>query len=237
MNIKKILLSVVCIVAVAGISVMGTLAYLTDSTEVVNTFTMGNVDITLDEAKVTPDGIPVDPAARTKDGNQYKLIPGMTYTKDPTVTVVKGSEESYVRMLVTFNKLAELDEVFAPTGADLISIFKDYDASTWSLAGETRDTVANTITYEFRYKEVVGAPTDNVVLPALFTSFTVPGVLDGDDLKKINGDNPADPFKITVVGHAIQAAGFEADAVTGASAEDVAWAAFVEPTTGNTTNP
>ena len=229
MNIKKILLSAVCILAVAGISVMGTLAYLTDSTAVVNTFTMGNVDIKLDEAVVDANGVADASGKRTEEGNKYKLIPGKTYTKDPTVTVVKGSEESYVRMLVTFNKLAELDEVFAPTGADLISIFKDYDASTWSLAGETEDAAANTITYEFRYKEVVGAPTDDVVLPALFTSFTVPGVLDGDDLKKINGDNPDDPFKITVVGHAIQAEGF-ADA-------DTAWEAFVEPTTGNTTNP
>ena len=227
MNIKKILLSAVCILAVAGISVMGTLAYLTDSTEVVNTFTMGNVDITLDEAEVTPDGTPVDPAKRTEAGNKYKLIPGKTYTKDPTVTVVKGSEASFVRMLVTFNKLTELDTIFAPTGAKLTSIFNDYDDKTWLYAGETEDTTANTITYEFRYKEKVDGLDDNgneadSVLPALFKTFTVPGFFTGDDLAKLVG------FKITVNAHAIQAEGFD-DA-------DAAWAAFdaqVDTTAGS----
>ena len=223
MNIKKILLSAVCILAVAGISVMGTLAYLTDSTAVVNTFTMGNVDIKLDEAVVDANGVAVTSGERTEVGNQYKLIPGKTYTKDPTVTVVKGSEESYVRMLVTFNKLIELDAVFAPTGAELISIFNGYNDAIWIYAGETEDAAANTITYEFRYKDAVAAPDEDVKLEALFDTFTVPGEFTAENLKTLEG------FTITVKGHAIQAEGF-ADA-------DAAWAAFVEPTTGNTTNP
>ena len=71
-----------------------------------NTFTVGKVEIKLDEAKVTADGIPVEGAARVT-ANSYKLMPGTTYTKDPTVTVLKaGSEESYVRMKVTFNNAA-----------------------------------------------------------------------------------------------------------------------------------
>ena len=43
-------------------------------------------------------------------------------------------------------------------------------------------------------------------------------------------------FKITVVGHAIQATGFEADAANNLTAEDVAWAAFdaqVDTTAGS----
>lgn len=231
MNIKKILLSAVCILAVAGISVMGTLAYLTDSTAVVNTFTMGNVDIKLDETKVDVNGNPVDEngnptqePVRAEEGNEYKLIPGKEYTKDPMITVVKGSEESYVRMLVTFNCLKELDAIFAPTGAELISIFNGYDEKAWLPAGETEDAAANTITYEFRYFEPVAAPDADVELDALFDSFTVPGEFTAENLKTLEG------FTITVKGHAIQAEGF-ADA-------NAAWAAFVEPTNNNTpTNP
>ncbi len=236
MNIKKILLSAVCIVAVAGISVMGTLAYLTDSTAVVNTFTMGNVDIKLDETIVDVNGNPVDEngapiqdgqePVRAEEGNEYKLIPGKTYTKDPTVTVVKGSEESYVRMLVTINCRAALDEI-CDDQADttLGTFFEDYDAQTWNFVKET-DNGDDTVTYEFRYKETVGAAeaTEDVKLEPLFTKFKVPGFFTGEDLKKL------DDFKITVVGHAIQAEGFDT--------ADAAWAAFVEPTNNNTpTNP
>ena len=225
MNIKKILLSAVCILAVAGISVMGTLAYLTDSTAVVNTFTMGNVDIKLDEAVVDANGVAVTSGERTEQGNEYKLIPGKSYDKDPMITVIMGSEESYVRMLVTINCRAALDEI-CDDQADttLGTFFEGYDAQTWNFVKET-DNGDDTVTYEFRYKETVSAAeaTEDVKLEPLFTKFKVPGFFTGEDLKKLND------FKITVVGHAIQADGF-ADA-------DAAWAAFVEPTTGNTTNP
>jgi len=234
MNIKKILLSAVCIVAVAGISVMGTLAYLTDSTAVVNTFTMGNVDIKLDETIVDVNGDPVDEngnptqePVRAEKGNEYKLIPGKEYTKDPMITVVKGSEESYVRMLVTMNCQKAINEIFDPqlqAETRLDAFFKGYDSSKWLYKGETTDTTADTITYEFRYHTTVSAPDADVALEPLFTTFVAPDFLTGEDLKKL------DDFKITVVGHAIQAEGF-ADA-------DAAWAAFVEPTNNNTpTNP
>lgn len=250
MNIKKILLIAVCLVAVVGMSVMGTLAYLTDTTAVVNTFTMGNVDIKLDEALVDADGkaLTGNDAGRTEEGNQYKLIPGKSYDKDPTVTVIKGSEESYVRMLVTMNCMKELDEIFAPDGAKLEELFGGYsyidndpNKPVWVYAGKTEEAAANTITYEFRYHEpvgAVGAAADKVLEP-LFTTFNVPGELDAADLKKLMGDESTtdDDFKITVNAHAIQATGFEADTANNLSAEDVAWKAFdaqVETTAGNT---
>lgn len=86
-NARKVLLLVLCLVLVVSATVMGTLAYLTDQTaEVKNTFTVGKVDIDLYE---------------TKDGehvmaNQYQLIPGAKYTKDPTVEVKADSEDCYL---------------------------------------------------------------------------------------------------------------------------------------------
>lgn len=60
--------------------VSGTMAWLTaSSTEVQNTFTDSDINITLEET--------------TQD---YKMIPGWTIAKDPKVTVAKGSEDCYV---------------------------------------------------------------------------------------------------------------------------------------------
>lgn len=197
---KKSIALVMMAVLLVAASVMGTLAYLTSHDEVVNTFTVGKVAIKLDEAKANIDGSLVADAARVK-ANNYKLLPGHTYNKDPMVTVLKGSEPSYIKMTVTFSKAKELDAIFAPTGADLTSIFNGYDAANWIAKGNTKDATANTRTYEFWYKEPVGAPTADVALDALFDSITVPGEITQKQLETI-----AD-MTITVNAYAIQADG------------------------------
>lgn len=73
---------------------------LTDTTEEVkNTFTVGQVALTLDEAPVNEYGEVVDGARRVQ--NAYKLIPGNTYVKDPTVHVTGNSEDSWIFVKVT----------------------------------------------------------------------------------------------------------------------------------------
>ena len=238
---SKALLLTLCAVLLIAASVLGTMAYLTSTAKVENTFTIGKVEIKLDEAKVNADGIPVEGAARVTE-NSYKLMPGTTYTKDPTVTVLKGSEDSYVRMKVTFNNATKIialctDPKFAddgPTGVEnafpLIRMVKfvEANAAKWDgiipdnmvdteemLADEYYFDAANdTLTYYFYYNETVGAPDGDVVLPVLFNSITVPDWATGEQLAKLNN------FKITVVAEAIQAGSF---ANAGA-----AWAAFAE---------
>ena len=197
---KKSIALVMMAVLLVAASVMGTLAYLTSHDEVVNTFTVGTVNIKLDEAKANTDGSLVEGAARVKT-NHYKLLPGHTYNKDPMVTVLAGSEPSYIKMTVTFSKANELDAIFAPTGANLTSIFNGYDAANWIAKGNTKDAAANTRTYEFWYKETVGAPTADVALDALFDSITVPGTITNEQLATIEG------MTITVNAYAIQADG------------------------------
>lgn len=197
---KKSIALVMMAVLLVAASVMGTLAYLTSTDTVKNTFTVGKVNITLDEAEVDMNGVAVTPAKRVKK-NEYKLMPGHTYTKDPMVTVLAGSEPSYIKMTVTFSKANELDAIFAPTGADLTSIFKGYDSANWIAKGNTKDAAANTRTYEFWYKETVGAPTADVALDALFDSITVPGTITNEQLTTIEG------MTITVNAYAIQADG------------------------------
>ena len=214
---KKALLLTLCAVLLVAASVLGTMAYLTSTDEVQNTFTVGQVKITLDEAKVNPDGTLVykedgqTPVDRVST-NSYKLLPGHTYNKDPMVTVLKGSEPSYVKMTVTFSKANELDAIFAPDGAKLTSIFNGYDATNWIAKGNTKDATADTRTYEFWYKETVSAPDADVPLDALFDSITVPGEITNEQLATIEG------MTITVNAYAIQADGF-------ANAE-AAWVAF-----------
>lgn len=208
---KKAMLMTLCAIILVVATVFGTMAYLTSTDEVVNTFTVGNVAIKLDEAKVNPDGSRVEGADRVKE-NSYKLLPGHTYNKDPMVTLLAGSETSYVKMTVTFSKASALDAIFAPTGADLTSIFNGYDSDNWIYKDNTKDATANTRTYEFWYKEAVGAPTADVALDALFDSITVPGTITKEQLATIEG------LTITVNAYAIQADGFD-DA-------DAAWAAF-----------
>lgn len=239
-----------CAVLLVAASVLGTMAYLTDSKEVNNTFTVGNVSIKLDEAKVDENGTQVvdkdgNPVARVTR-NAYKLLPGHTYVKDPTVTVLTPSVASYVRMKVTFNKASALiamctDPEFAedgPTGVEnaypLIRMvnFVEANAAKWDgiipdnmvdteemLAnGKYFDAKNDTLTYYFYYNETVAAPAADVKLATLFDSITVPQWVTGDQLAKLDG------FQITAVAEAIQADGF-VDA-NGDPSADAAWTAF-----------
>ena len=208
-KLKKAFLVCLCFVLVMGLSIVGTVAYLTDTDATKNTFTVGKVDISLDEAKVNPDGTLVDAAERVKE-NAYHLVPGQTYVKDPTVTVEGDSEEAYIRMLLVINCKAELDAIFAPDGMKLDEFFGGYSSADWLYVGKTAQD--NSLTYEFRYKESVDPEGADKALPPLFTSITVPGFLDGDDMKSIEN------LSIDVYAHAIQKAGFD-------SAE-LAWLAF-----------
>ena len=238
---SKALLLTLCAVLLVTASVLGTMAFLTSTASVENTFTVGSVKITLDEAKVTTDGKPVANAARVTE-NSYKLMPGHTYTKDPTVTVKAVSESSYVRMKVTFNNATDIiamctDPEFAddgPTGVEkafpLIRMVKfvEANAAKWNgiipdnmvdtedMLADTKyfayDKTADTLTYYFYYTETVAAPDADVVLPAVFTEISLPEHVTGEQLAELNN------FKITAVAEAIQADGF--------ANADAAWAAY-----------
>lgn len=222
---SKALLLTLCAVLLVAASVLGTMAYLTSTAKVENTFTIGKVEINLDETDVTnPNG------PRVK-ANSYKLMPGTTYTKDPTVTVKAGSEESYVRMKVTFNNAKEIialctdpeyaDEVTGVENAfPLIrmvnfvkanaakwdGIIPDNMVETGEMLADAKyfayDKTADTLTYIFYYRETVTATTADVTLPALFDTIKVPEHVTGEQLAELNN------FQITVIAEAIQAGSF-----------------------------
>ena len=215
---KKKLTLLVAFVLVFALGVAGTFAYLTSSATVTNTFTVGNVQIKLDETAVDEMGNATNDG-RLEKGNAYHLLPGHTYTKDPVVTVKAGSENSYVRMLVTVSDISKVKATFTDSKyytADgqyflLETLVGGWDSSVWSCKSivETTDQETNvtSATYEFRYNTTVdgfnekGEKADDV-LPALFTSIVIPGDVDNTALANLN------QVSIDVVAQAIQADGF-----------------------------
>lgn len=101
---SKALLLMLCAVLLVAASVLGTMAYLTSTDEVVNTFTVGNVKITLDEQDVDNSTTGAD----RDQANSYKLLPGHTYTKDPTIHVDASSEDCYLFVKVV-NEIAAIE--------------------------------------------------------------------------------------------------------------------------------
>ena len=88
---KKTLTIIISIILVCGCIIGGTVAWLIDSTETItNTFTIGDINISLEETGMTANG--------NNDGyiNSYKMIPGSTITKDPAVTVEANSEKCWL---------------------------------------------------------------------------------------------------------------------------------------------
>ena len=176
---KKVFLTVLCAVALVVASVLGTMAFLTSKDQVNNTFTVGKVAITLDEAKVTDMGALVAGADRVK-ANTYKLIPGHEYTKDPTIHVDKDSENSWIFVKVD-NGLANIE-------ADT-KIAKQITDNGW--------TALDGVTGVY-YKEYTSAATATDL--AVFGAFKIK-----DDADVSTYSNA----KIDVYGYAIQKDGFD----------------------------
>ena len=109
---KKSIALLMAVVMLFGATFAGVYAWLTDTSETVtNTFVEGKIEIELDEADVNieTDGV-ITYTEYVKDNekvsgianadrvtaNEYDVIPGSTYSKDPRVTVKANSEKCYL---------------------------------------------------------------------------------------------------------------------------------------------
>ena len=174
---------VLCAVLLVTASVLGTMAYLTSTDKVVNTFTVGKVAITLDEAKVNPDGTAVTPAERVKQ-NAYHLLPGHGYTKDPTVHVQANSEDSFIFVKVE-NGIANYE---AGT-----TIAAQIAANGWTALNGVENVYYKTYTKS----------AESTDLP-VFGSFTI-----ADNANATDGwNNFSAETKVTVTAYAVQKSGF-----------------------------
>ena len=204
-NLKKLLLAVCCAALLVCVSIGATVAYLTSAEKVVNTFTVGKVAITLDEAKVDTNGTPVEDAARVKT-NEYKLLPGHTYTKDPTVHVATDSEACYV-----FVKVAN--------GISAIETTDSAKKITAQITAKGWNTLANE--NGVYYKE--WKPSDATNNLVVFDEFTISGDKTATELEALKN------AKIEITAYAIQKDGFTTAADAWAQVKDVTVAEPANP--------
>ena len=178
----KVFTTSLCAAALVAASVLGTMAYLTDSDEVVNTFTVGDVAITLDEQDVDNS----TEGAERDQANMYKLMPGSTYTKDPIVHVAEDSEACYLFVKVE-NEIANIE------GEDTVA--EQMAEKGWTAVGDYAGIYVYT---QEGAPAVVAAGSDVPV----FENFTIDGTVNNATLASYAGKT------ITVTAYAIQAEGF-----------------------------
>ena len=185
----KALALALCAVLLVVTTVFVTMAFLTSKDSVKNTFTVGKVTITLDEADVKSDGTYVSNKDARVDANEYKLIPGHTYIKDPTIHVADDSEECWLFVKVE-NGLEDI--------IDAETIGTQMSKNGWSLVdGETNI---------YAYSEIATAETRDY---KVFNNFKIKGEAAVDSYNNKN---------ITIQAYAIQADGFATAAAAWAEA-------------------
>ena len=157
MTKKKLIAIVVAAALVVCCAITGTLAWLTaTSPKVTNTFTFGNIDITLTEDE-------------GGDGHdQFKMIPGWTIDKDPVVTVEGGSEDCWL--------FVKVDESTTPALTDYITYIVGGksvtdDTTTSVVEGGWEQGNGTDIPANVYYREVSASTNDQ--------AFSVIGYMNG----------------------------------------------------------
>ena len=87
---KKIFIIVVSILSICSFLIGTSVAWLSSKTdEVINTFTYGDINIKIEETDTQDND-------NNEFTNTYKMLPGNKITKDPKITVLANSEDSYL---------------------------------------------------------------------------------------------------------------------------------------------
>lgn len=167
---KKTLLTILCTVLVCSCVMGATLALLMDKTDpITNTFTIGNVDIDLTETK----------EADANGLRTFKMVPGSTIDKDPTVTVMKDSEACWLFVKIDESEnfsdflsyeIAEGWTALAGvTGVYYREVASNAADQTFAVLNGNKVTVSDTVT-----KDQADALTNSKAYPTLsFTAYAV----------------------------------------------------------------
>lgn len=166
------LLAAVCLVAVIGVG--ATLAYFTDSDAATNVVTMGHVDIELDEPEFSEEN---------ENNTIEDVVPNQEITKDPTITVVAGSENCYLRAKIEIS-----DSLTAEQAEELLANINV--GEEWVLSEDG---------YFYFQNKVEKADADQEFV--LFDTVVIPETWGSDDVAGLT-------FEINVTAEAIQADNF-----------------------------
>ena len=204
MTKKRFVAILLCVTLVALAAIGATVAYLTDTKTVNNTFTMGNVAIKLDETNVN------DPTGDRVTSNAYSVYPGAVVTKDPIVHNT-GKNAAYIRATVNVSNWMNLCAAYYP---DFKYTFgqEGYKAALNLLVGELGEgwsvvgvTAGDTFTigqfdakFILKYDGKLAAGADTT---AMFQTVTIPAGIDNANTESFSG--------VKVVAQAIQADGFD----------------------------
>ena len=189
---SKALLLGLCAVLLVAASILGTMAYLTDNAKVENSFTLGKVEITLTEAKVNEKG-KADNSVPRVVANSYKLVPGLTYDKDPTIYVKENSEDSYLFVKVE-------DEIKALENEGNTVEDQMVDSNKWKNVEGTSNVYVYTNGGDDPCSVTASVGKDGI---KVFEHFTVRNTATKQDLIA-NKDN-----KIIITAYAVQANGWD----------------------------
>lgn len=144
---KRTIALLMAVVMLFGATVGGTIAWLQASTgEVVNTFTVGDINIDLKEHKYDAtenELLEKVEANETTSVDNYKIIPGTDLPKDPFVRVKAGSEACWVFVKVETEKWPTSKVTFGIDGKWTVLDVTNYPDIYWyeqdTLVGETED--------------------------------------------------------------------------------------------------
>lgn len=216
MKKKTVLLGATAVMLVAATSIGGMLAYFTDTDTKENTFTVGNVEIRINE-----------------EFEQGSIAnPGVAVAKNPTIENI-GDNAAYVRMKVVFSDasawMTGLDAKYKKSENDVPMIdsivLNTVDTTNWGKTfinqdpnfrnGALYDEKADTLTVIYEYhkpNEDYDKWHNGILLPGeettvRFDSVTMPALFDNEDIARFSEDGEPG-FTVTIIGEAIQAEGF-----------------------------
>lgn len=156
---SRMFIAMLALVLVIGCAVGGTVAWLVAKTDpVVNTFTYGDINITLTETK--------------PENKQAKIIPGVDISKDPTVTVKANSEACWL--------FVKVEEENWPT-------FTEADGTTKKVSYAIADSwTALTDVPGVYYREVPAATADTDFAILRDNVVTVSSTLTKTEVNSVN---------------------------------------------------
>ena len=196
MNKKKTIIAAIVLLLVAVVG--GAIAYFTDTDTKTNTFTIGNVDITLSEEHWS-----------TTDSNNNNIpdaaeniAPGVSVAKDPVITNVSATAPAYVYAKV---------EIPCTTDATPEEIFTlNTIGSGWTLMndGACNNGVATKV-YNYGTASAMTALAAGSATPAVFSSVSLNSSITGSE-NGLSGNK-----NVVVTGYGIQTNGLGNDVTPG----------------------
>lgn len=175
------LVLVLALALIVGVAGGATFAWLTAKTDpVVNTFTYGDINITLEE----------------NTGSDYKIIPGVAIKKDPLVTVKAGSEVCWLFVKVEEENWPALTYVDGENTVRKVN----YDIAGGWTKGDGTDIPANVY-----YREVAAKDADQKFPVLKDNMITVSDTLTKIEINEKLTGTP----KLSITAYAIQKDGMD----------------------------